>query len=223
MAEALATCREGLKRYHDDAELLLEQGFMLREQRDLAGAEQSWLGLLEPRQGKYFASEEVGLRGYRTRHLLAEIYGGQERWAEAEIQWRSALEERSDFEPAWQGLAEVYLKTARWEELEELLGQLELQGIAGPRLGWLRARGCVQRGEFAASRAMLEQVISQDPQAVGPRVLLSHALLQEGQDWQAAEQALHSVLELDPDNKDAQHNLLVLKRRRPRPAAAVTS
>jgi Flp pilus assembly protein TadD len=42
------------------------------------------------------------------------------------------------------------------------------------------------------------------------RVLLSHALLQEGKDWPAAEQALRKVLELDPGNVEARNNLAVL-------------
>jgi cytochrome c-type biogenesis protein CcmH/NrfG len=114
------------------------------------------------------------------------------------------------------------LRLARWTALEELLHKLDLQGLASPRVGWLRARGHVQRGEFAAAAALLDRVIQQDPQAIGPRVLLSQALLQEGRDWQAAEQALLDVLQLDPDNKDAQHNLTLL-RRRSQPAPAVTS
>jgi tetratricopeptide (TPR) repeat protein len=221
-ADALQSCREGLRRFPDDAELLLELGLMLREQGDLVGAEQSWQSLFEPRRGKYFASEEVGLRGYRTRHLLAEIYAKQELWADAEIQWRAALEERSDFEPAWHGLAEIFLRAARYEELEELLHRLDLAGLAPPKVGWLKARGHVQRRDFARARAVLEKVIVRDPQAVGPRVLLSQALLQEGRDWQGAEKALLAVLELDPGNKDAQHNLHILKRQHSRAPSAAT-
>ena len=37
--EAFQSCREGLKRFPDDAELLLEEGLMLRDGGDLAGAE----------------------------------------------------------------------------------------------------------------------------------------------------------------------------------------
>jgi tetratricopeptide (TPR) repeat protein len=219
--EALGACRQGLKRFRDDAELLLEEGLMLRDRGDLAGAEQSWLRLFEPRHGKYFASEEVGLRGFRTRQLLAEILLKQERLAEAEIHWRAALDERLDFEPAWQGLAELYLRLARWSDLEELLERLESQRIAGAKAGWLRARAQVQRKEFAAARKTLAPVIEQDPQAIGPRVLLSQALLQEGRDWSAAEKALLDVLELDADNKDARHNLKILKRQQSRSLVGV--
>src|SRR5207244_4335413 len=149
----------------------------------------SWLRLFEPRLGKYFASEEVGLRGYRSRQLLAEIYLKQERLAEAEIHWRAALDERLDFEPAWQGLAELYLRLARWSDLEELLGRLEAHDIAVAKIGWLRARAQVQRKDFAAARKTLVPVIAADAQALGPRVLLSQALLQQGRDWPAAEKA----------------------------------
>jgi len=220
--EALQACREGLQRFPDDAELLLEEGLMLRDRGDLAGAELSWSRLFEPRQGKYFSSEEVGLRGFRTRQLLAEIFARQERWAEAEVQWRAALEERPDFEPAWQGLAELYLRLGRWADLEELLQKLDGRGVAPPKVGWLRARGQVQRKEHAAARRTLAEVIARDPQALGPRVLLSQALLQEGRNWPAAEKALLDVLELDAENKDAQHNLQVLKRQRGRPAPALS-
>jgi len=221
--EALKCLREGLERFPDDGELLWEQGLMLRDQGDLAGAEQSWLRLFEPVQGKYFASEEMGLRGFRTRHLLAEVYCKQQRWAEAEIQWRAALEERADLAPAWEGLAELLLRASRWGDLEELLRRLDAQATAPAKVGWLRGRGQVQRHEFAAARKTLKQVIALDPQALGPRVLLSQALLQEGRDWQAAEKALLDVLDLDPQNKDARHNLQVLRAQRARQGPALAA
>jgi GT2 family glycosyltransferase len=212
-AEALAVCAEGLERFADDAELLLEQGLLLREAKDLAGTEEAWLRLLEGRKGQYFASEEVGLRGYRTRHLLAEIYVAQERWVEAEVQWRAALKERSDFEPAWMGLCELLLRQSRWADLEELLDGLHQAGVAPARVGWLRARGQAQRQELAGARRTLQQVIALDPVAHGPRVLLSQVLLREGRDWAAAEQALHEVLKLQPNNAEANNNLRILRRR----------
>jgi hypothetical protein len=79
----------------------------------------------------------------------------------------------------------------------------------------------MQRREYASARRTLAGVITQDPRALGPRVLLSQALLQEGRDWAAAEQALLDVLELDAENKDAQHNLQLLRRQRTRPAPAL--
>jgi len=214
--EALKILQQGLGLFPDDGEMLLDEGLLLRDQGDFVDAERSWLKLLAPRQGNYFASEEVGLRGYKTRQLLTEIYARQERWLEAEVQCRASLAERADFEPAWLGLAEIQLRQGRESDLENLLQRLEQQGAPAAKLAWLRGRGQVQRREFARARQSLEKAIALDPRAIGPRVLLSHALLQEGRDWAAAEQALHDILELDAQNQEAQHNLQLLQRQRPR-------
>jgi tetratricopeptide (TPR) repeat protein len=210
MQQAQAVCKEGLSRFPDDGELLLEQGLLSRDCKDPAGAEESWQRLLHSRKGNYFASEDVGLRGYRTRQLLAELCLQQNRTLEAEVLWRAALAERADFEPSWLGLAEVYLRKARWPELEDLLQHLTQQGAPRAKLGWLRARGQVLRKDFAAARRTLEEVNTLDPLAMGPRVLLSQALLQEGRDWIAAEQALCDVLGLDPQHAESRHNLALL-------------
>src|SRR5262249_33054178 len=156
---------------------------------------------------------EVGLRGFRTRQLLAEIYRAQERHTEAEVQWRAALAERPDFEPTWMGLAELYLRGERWSDLEYFLQKLEDQGTNPAKLGWLRARGHIQRQEYAVARRTLVVVIDRDPGALGPRVLFSQVLLQEGRDWVAAERALRDVLTLAPHHAETQHNLRVLLRR----------
>jgi GT2 family glycosyltransferase len=219
--EALAACGEALKQFPGDAELLCEEGLLRRDAGDLEGAEESWLRLLDARRGQYFASEEVGLRGYKTRQLVAEVYRARQRWTEAEVQWRTALGERPDFEPAWQGLSELYLRQQRWPDLEDLLERAEEHGAAAPKVGWLRARGQLQRKEFAAARRTLQPVIAQDPGALGPRILLSHVLLQEGRDWGATERALREVLAIDPNHGETRHNLKVLLRRLGREAATV--
>jgi glycosyltransferase involved in cell wall biosynthesis len=219
--DALAICRDGLKKFTDDGELLCEEGLLLRDQGDLAGAEKSWQQVLDIPRGQYFASEEVGLRGFRTRQLLAEVHRARERFLEAEVQWRMALKEQVAFEPAWMGLGELYLKQSRGADLEYLLEKLDKDKIAPPKVGWLRARGQVQRKEFAAARRTLETVLAQDATALGPRVLLSQVLLQEGRDWEGAERALRDVLELEPQHGETKHNLNVLLRRLGREPLAV--
>jgi hypothetical protein len=59
-----------------------------------------------------------------------------------------------------------------------------------------------------------------EPRALWPRVVLSHVLLQEGQDWQGAERALCDVLALDPRHAEAHRNLAVLRRQRAAAASA---
>jgi hypothetical protein len=50
------------------------------------------------------------------------------------------------------------------------------------------------------------------PQSVGVRVALSHVRLAEGAPPEVLEAAFRSVLELDPTNAQAKHNLEVLMR-----------
>jgi tetratricopeptide (TPR) repeat protein len=214
--EAAAICAEGLGRYPDDAELLFQQAMLQREGKDLAGAEATLLRLLHSRPGEYFDMVDVGVRGYKARHHLAAIYHEQGKTAEAQQQWRAAVEERADFTPGWLGLAEICLAQGRWDELEQVVRQLESEPDSQMEAAMLRVRGHLARKDFQAARRLLEGVIGQAPQAVRPRVLLTHALLAEGQDWAAAEQALRDVLALDPRHEEARHNLAVLLRRQER-------
>jgi len=80
----------------------------------------------------------------------------------------------------------------------------------------LRARAELARQHFAEARRRLEQTIGEYAQAVWPRVILSHVLLQEGRDLAAAEQTLRDVLRLDPLHVEARNNLSVLLRDRAR-------
>ena len=60
---------------------------------------------------------------------------------------------------------------------------------------------------------MLAETIAAEPQALWLRVVLTHVLLQEGQDWPAAERALCNVLALDPGHAEARGNLTLLRQR----------
>lgn len=77
----------------------------------------------------------------------------------------------------------------------------------------LRARAAMARNQFADVRARLEAAIAAAPRAIRPRVVLSHALLQEDREPLAAGRALRNVLGLDPLNAEARHNLSVLLAR----------
>jgi GT2 family glycosyltransferase/tetratricopeptide (TPR) repeat protein len=212
--EALAACRAGRTLYPDDAELLFDEGLLLREAGDLAGAEACLLRLLAAREGGHFASVDAGLRGYKARHNLAVVYHQQGRHAAAKGQWRAALDERPDFVPGWLGLGEACLQGRDWEELERVAQHLQGLPQGALEAALLRARGLLSRQEFGPARSLLEAVLAAHPEALAARILLSHALLQEGHDLEAAEQALRAILARDPGNREAQHNLAVLQRQR---------
>jgi tetratricopeptide (TPR) repeat protein len=215
-AEALAACREGRRLYPEDAQLLFLESVLLNEQGDIAGAEACLLRLVSGNEGPHFASAAEGLRGHLARHNLAVMYQEQGRDAEAEAQWKAVLVEQPAYGPGWLGLGDMYLRQKRWAELDELLGEAEtVRGLAVPvRVGLtvLRARAHLARGEYTAANSVVEDSLTRHPEEVALWVVLSHALLQEGADWDGAERALRRIMELDPDNTEARSNLAVLER-----------
>jgi tetratricopeptide (TPR) repeat protein len=218
--QGLEACREGRSHYPDDPELLLQESLALGELGEADGAITCLEKLLAAPAGEYLASVDAGIRGYLTRSNLAALYAGRGRDGEAEAQWQAALVERSDYVPAWVGLGEFYLGRGRLEELGDVAGRLE--GLPTGRLAGrcLRGRALLARKEFGAARRLLEVARAEFPEAAAPCVYLSHALLQEGRDWAAAEEALRAVLRLDPDDRTARNNLGVLLRQQGRPAEA---
>jgi GT2 family glycosyltransferase/predicted Zn-dependent protease len=214
-AEALTACQDGRRVYPDDAELLFAEARLRRRQGDLDGAVACLVQLLEGRPEAHFASVDAGLRGYKARQLLGEVYAQQGRSAEAEGQWRVAVAQRPGFVAAWQSLGQLYLKQQRWPDVEAVAQRLEMAYVSGLDAKVLRGRAALARHEFAAARRSLEEAIDLWPQALEPRVFLSHMLLQEGRDLAAAERALRDVLTLDPQQVEAQRNLAILLRRYP--------
>jgi tetratricopeptide (TPR) repeat protein len=221
--KALEVCRAGRELYPHDPELLFWEGILHREQGNLAGAEGCFLRVLQAPRGQAFTSVDAGLQGYRARHLLAEVYRQQGRRAEAEAQWRAAIGECPAFPAAWLNLAELFLEQNRWEELEQAARQLEADPRHVTEGLVLRARGLLARKELDPARGLLAEAIARDHRALWPRVILSHVFLQEGKDWDAAEQALRDVLTLDPNHAQARHNLNVLLHQQGRGPAAPAS
>jgi tetratricopeptide (TPR) repeat protein len=138
------------------------------------------------------------------------LYHEQGRAEEAEAQWCLAVAERPDFIPGWLGLAEVYLACQRWVDLDAVASQLEKFPDGLSRASVLRARSHLARRDFAEARGRVQEAIDAAPDALFPRLILSHVLLQEGRDWNAAERALRDVLALAPAHPEARHNLSLL-------------
>jgi tetratricopeptide (TPR) repeat protein len=210
---SLAACREGLSRFHDDAELLSLEGTLLRAAGDLTGAEASWLRVLESKPGAYFGKLPVGLRGYKARNALAEITRATGRPRDAEAHWLAALAEQPDFVPAVRGLSELYLAERRWPELESVLSRFERKSRSQDLSAIIRARGLLAREEFADARRVLMAVIARSPTNFTARVLLTHTYLREDRDPEAARQALLDVLGVQPEHAEAKHNLAILERK----------
>src|SRR5262245_60237459 len=76
----------------------------------------------------------------------------------------------------------------------------------------LDARWRAAQGDKAGAVALLEEAAKKYPESLGVRVALSHIRLGDGSPSEVIESALRSVLELDPANAQAKHNLEVLLR-----------
>jgi tetratricopeptide (TPR) repeat protein len=214
--EALAVCREGRLYYPDDTELLFQESLCCRDLGDHAASEACLVRLLTTREQDHFASIDTGLRGYKARHNLAVLYQEQRRLPEAEAHWQQVLAEQPHFAPALLGLAEVYLVQGRWSDLDRMAAQMEsrtpgtIDGLV------LRARGQLARREFAEARSLLENAVTKVPQSVWARRVLTHVLLQQGSDPEAAERCLRELLVLVPDDVEARNNLALLLDRQAR-------
>jgi tetratricopeptide (TPR) repeat protein len=219
-AEALAACQTGQAQFPGDPELLFWEGMLLRGQGRLAEAERCLQRVLETGPGATFTGVDAGMQGYKARHCLAEIYRDQGRWADAEAQWRQVVEERPHFAPAWLGLAGLFQAQSRWVQLQPVARRLLDDPPAALEAAGFLARAQLSQGQFAAARQTLEGIIARAPQALTPRILLTHVLLQEGRDLAGAEKALREVLKLDPRQAESWHNLVTLLRRQRRTAEA---
>ncbi len=211
--KALAICRQGLRFFPDDAELLFAEGKLLTEAGDLRGGETCLLRLLNHGPSQGWDAIDSGMLGYQARYALAEIYLQQGRKPEAETLLRQVVQERRDYTNAWLRLSEIWSSQGRLGELvalEQLALQMEPTGQRAEDVLLLRLAAHVGRKDFSSARALLGAVIAANQKWLTPRIALSQVLLQEGRDWNAADAALHDVLALDPQNAMARHNLTVL-------------
>jgi glycosyltransferase involved in cell wall biosynthesis/Tfp pilus assembly protein PilF len=218
--EALETARAGRTRFPDNAEMLFREGLILCEMGEFAAAEPCLRRLLElPPPPRPIGTEDPGVRGHVARHNLALLCLHQKRFAEAEANWLAAVNDRPDFAPAWFGLGDLWAGMGRLDEFEKMAHRLDQDPRRAAEATLVRARGHMARKNFPVARDLLVGAIARTPQALGPRLLLAHALVQEGRDWAVAEQALQDVLALVPGHAQARSMLERVQRERARPPA----
>jgi tetratricopeptide (TPR) repeat protein len=210
-AAALKTCQQGLTAFPDDPELLYLCGTLLGEKRDLAGAEQVLLRLVNlPPQCYYHLGVEDGLQTEKAPFMLGLLYHEQRRFAEAESQFRFAIRHNPRSSQAWIGLGQLYLATGNWTGFSDALTNLR-QCPTGPMLAAvLEARWCIERGDFLKARRLLDEVIASDPQLLWPRLVLSDLAVRVPLDHATAVQIHREILELSPNHPIANERLKLL-------------
>jgi GT2 family glycosyltransferase/tetratricopeptide (TPR) repeat protein len=210
--QALQVCRDGRRHYPDDAELLFREAVLRREAGDLSGSATCLERLLTAKESEHFASLDPALRGYRARAVLADVYVEQARTDDAEALWTTALREEGENFPNLSGLGEAYLAQERWEKIEEIAQRLDCLNPGQPAGGVLRSRSLLRQKRFPEVKLLLDRLEQDHPRRLELLVLRSHAYLQEGKDWEKAEQALQAILAVAPEHAEARSNLAVLHR-----------
>jgi glycosyltransferase involved in cell wall biosynthesis len=212
-AGAAAALADGLGHYPDDAELLFLAAGAAADRGDARGAEALYRRLVGGSEGDHFASVDAGLRAVKGRHNLAVLLAGAGRGAEAEGLWRAALVADPHFLPAHLGLADLSLKAGSAAGVARQAAALRDLGPGGAaEAAVLDARWRAAGGDPAGAAALLEAAAGAFPDSVAVRVALSHARLADGSGPEVLEGAFRAVLELDPGNAQARHNLRVLYR-----------
>lgn len=211
-AEAIATCRSACTHCPEDFHLLLMHGTLLRERGQFAESAAILRYLVQ--ELATMPANGASALALQARHNLALIANAEGRAGEAETLWRDLLAEHPDWTAGWLGLADALLAQGRLSEVEEIAARLESGPQAQTEAVLLRARRNLVLKNFSVARQMLEKIIECDPQNMGARLLLSQVLLQEGKDWDAAEQSLREVLAIDSGHAEARHNLSVLQSQR---------
>ncbi len=169
--------------------------------------------LLQSQDDPLFSSTDPTLRGWRGRHELADVLLAQGKHAEARSLWELLVREEPGCTPAWMGLAEVALRTNDAVGLERVAKQLE--ALEGGKLEaeLLRCRLMLTQGNPVGARARAEQLLAEQPNLLGARVLVARSLMVEGK-RREAEEAFRAVLVLDPCHPEAREQIANLMRGR---------
>jgi len=212
IVQAFSICQVGRGHFPDNPDLLFLDGVIRQARNDGSGAEMCWNYLLEGEAVHRFSSIDPSMYD-KVRHKLALGYLKQGRLDEAEGQWRAVLATRPNFTPAWLGLTDICMARCRPALGEALLESARAVPGNGLNVALIQAQLLEKQGKVPEAKKLLQQICAEFGRALPPRIALSRLLLAEGRDWAAAEHALRNVLEIDPNNKEAQYNLALLLNR----------
>jgi GT2 family glycosyltransferase/tetratricopeptide (TPR) repeat protein len=204
--EAHASCRTGLELFPRDAELRFREGVLLHELGRLEESAQAYLDVLGNDEERHFSSVDSGLKGFKARQNLAVVYTDMGDLARAERQWRQVVRDEPGYRPGWRGLGEVLLRRGKVEEAcdvaDELMANsaLESEGIV------LQSRIALHQSDPTKARTLLERALKDWPEDLEVLRLLCQVRFEHGSAHEA-EQALRELIDRDPTDASAHHNL----------------
>lgn len=224
-SEALVTCHEGLSRFPEDHELHFRWAMLLHDSGRLEEAVVAYQRLLVLPGHDYFASMVNGLNGYKARHNLACLFEEMGRSEDAENLWQEVLQEQPQFRPAWHGRMRVLLVRRDYGGARGIIE--DMRRVSGTDCDRVFQDSMILEAELAMnlnqpneSVSVLERLVAQCPTSIDAQRALAKTRFELGRIDEAVD-ALKVVVELDPEDAYAMHNIGVACMRQKRPTEAI--
>jgi FkbM family methyltransferase len=217
---ASETCQQGLRLFPEDAELRFREAVLLHESGRLQEAAQAYQNVLQKDGGRYFASVDRGIAGFKTRQNLAVVYMDLGDLANAEKQWRLVVEEMPGYRQGWRGLGEVLLHQGKHEDVLSLAAKLQGNKQLRTEGTILKGQLAVARGDWQSAQVEFERAARDEPANVEAWQALCQHYFEHG-DVSKAKGALLELLRRNPQDASTYHNLGAVYMRLGQPLEAV--
>ena len=210
--QAWQCCAAGLNHFPDDKELLFRAAMLHQHFDRFQDAEKAYLRVISEYEDRHFTSIDADLAGYKSRHNLALVYEDMGKTLLAEEQWRLALDEHPQSRGDWRGLGECLLKQSKKVELQSTIRDLKTKHTLAPIGAILEARILENEKKTEEASLLLEKASRSFPNDIDIQNELCRVLFYHGT-VENSEIALRKLLELDPKDAAAWHNLAVIYSR----------
>ena len=204
--QALETCQRGRGLFPRDVELRFREGVLLHEMGRLAEARRAYLDVLGNGDDRHFSSVDRGLNGFKAHQNLAVVATEMGDLAEAERHWREVVREAPGYRPGWRGLAETLIGRGLFAEAGELAEELMRNGPHHVEGLLIKSRIALALGRFEEARVELDRAIAEGPDDLETLRGRCQFLFEHGTPAEA-EEALKCLIDHDPQDASAYHNL----------------
>lgn len=188
--EAKETLEMGLEVTPDDPELHFHLGHLLSALGDHAKAKDHYLRTLQANPDDHFSSLDTGILGFKTYHNLGSVCALLQDYPETRRWWFKALEASPASFPTLLSLFEAALSARDYATARQMVEQAA--ALQGRSEAWadLAVRCEEAQGGPQAADRFLRQIVQEQPNALGPRLVLARRLLQCEQIGEAKEHLL---------------------------------
>ena len=204
--EAWEVCRDGVKQFAGDKELLFRRAMLEHEYGRLRDAERTYQRVLNEQTDRHFISVDQGLDGYKARHNLAVVYEEMGCLNKAEAEWRQITEEQPEYGPGWLGLAALLLHQGDVEQATVLSDQLKQSSAMRAYGLWIAAKVAEHQQHYEPACSSMEQAVRRFDGNLDAHNEWCRLLFEHGDPAETAE-ALKELISLSPNDAAAHHNL----------------